>query len=340
MADQASEKNTVQSLAKGFRVLQAFTPERPELTLAEVARAAGTDNATAFRFLNTLVQLGYLEKVAGTRLFRLTLKCLDLGFNAIARADLRTLARPLLRDLVGAQIEAASIGVPDGPDVVYVERVQAGLARLGIEVRIGSRVPAYSTAIGQATLAWLDRDTQIRLLEARPREQRTPTTLTALDALLLRLDRVRAQGFALSDQENVSGVRVLAAPVLDADGDCDRGLERRDASARDVACGLQGRGARAGHRRGGQPLARPAGGRRVCAPAGALGRAWMIDKRPPARRPPQHGGDADAETDVHSRRRRGAGRHRGRAGGPCAGQLAATRTDDPRHRALAARRGE
>lgn len=218
MADQPSDKNTVQSLAKGFRVLQAFTPERPELTLAEVARAAGTDNATAFRFLNTLVQLGYLDKVAGTRLFRLTLKCLDLGFNAIARADLRTLARPLLRDLVGAQIEAASIGVPDGPDVVYVERVQAGLARLGIEVRIGSRVPAYSTAIGQATLAWLDRDTQIRLLEARPREQRTATTLTALDALLLRLERVRAQGFALSDQENVSGVRVLAAPVRDADG--------------------------------------------------------------------------------------------------------------------------
>ena len=74
------------------------------------------------------------------------------------------------------------------------------------------------TAIGQATLAWLDRDTQIRLLEARPREQRTATTLTALDALLLRLERVRAQGFALSDQENVSGVRVLAAPVRDADG--------------------------------------------------------------------------------------------------------------------------
>jgi IclR family pca regulon transcriptional regulator len=218
MVEQPTEKNTVQSLAKGFRVLQAFTSEQPELTLAEVARAASVDNATAFRFLNTLVQLGYVEKVEGTRHFRLTLKCLDLGFNAIARADLRTLARPFLRDLVGAEIEAASIGVPDGPDIVYVERVQAGLARLGIEVRIGSRVPAYSTAIGQVTLAWLDRDTQIRLLEARPRERLTPTTLTDLHALLQRLDRVRAQGFALSDQENVSGVRVLAAPVLDADG--------------------------------------------------------------------------------------------------------------------------
>jgi IclR family transcriptional regulator, pca regulon regulatory protein len=213
-----TEKNTVQSLAKGFRVLRAFTNEQPELTLAQVARAAGVDNATAFRFLNTLVQLGYVEKVTGTRLFRLTLQCLDLGFNAIARADLRSLARPLLRELVGARIEAASIGVPDGPDIVYVERVQAGLARLGVEVRIGSRVPAYSTAIGQATLAWLDRDTQVRLLEARPRERFTRTTLTDLDALLRRLGEVRARGFALSDQENVAGVRVLAAPVVDADG--------------------------------------------------------------------------------------------------------------------------
>ena len=218
MTEPSTDKNTVQSLAKGFRVLCAFTSEQPELTLAAAARGAGVDNATAFRFLNTLVQLGYVEKVAGTRLFRLTLKCLDLGFNAIARADLRSLARPLLRELVGAQIEAASIGVPDGPDIVYVERVQAGLARLGVDVRIGSRVPAYSTAIGQATLAWLNRDVQVRLLEARPRERFTRTTLTDLDALLERLDRVRARGFALSDQENVAGVRVLAAPVVDADG--------------------------------------------------------------------------------------------------------------------------
>jgi IclR family pca regulon transcriptional regulator len=205
-------------------VLQAFTSDRPELTLAETARAAGIDNATAFRFLNTLVQLGYVERVEDTRLFRLTLKCLDLGFNAIARADLRSLARPVLRALVGPEIEAASIGVPDGPDIVYVERVQAGLARLGIEVRIGSRVPAYSTAIGQVTLAWLDRDTQVRLLEARPRERRTATTITDLKALLKRLAQVRTQGFALSDQENVTGIRVLAAPVLDADGMAIAGL--------------------------------------------------------------------------------------------------------------------
>jgi IclR family pca regulon transcriptional regulator len=217
-AADPAEKNLVRSLAKGFAVLHAFTAERDELSLAEVARAAGIDNATAFRFLNTLVMLGYVARVPGTRRFRLTLRCLDLGFNAIARADLRMLARPILRGLVGALNEAASIGVLDGADVVYVERIQAGIVRLGVDVRIGSRVPVYSSAIGRAILAFLPRETQLAVLEARPREKLTEATVTDRAALLAILERVRADGIALSDQETVPGLRVLACPLLDADG--------------------------------------------------------------------------------------------------------------------------
>jgi IclR family pca regulon transcriptional regulator len=218
VTDKVNDKNVVHSLAKGFRVLQAFTSEEPELVLAEVARRAELDNATAFRLLNTLVMLGYVEKVTGTRAFRLTLKCLDLGFNAIARADLRTLARPILRGLVGEVNEAASIGVLEGAEVVYIERMQAGMTRLGIDVRIGSRVPVHSTAIGQAILGFLPKDTQVKILEAAPRRKLTEKTITDLTRLLQRLKRVRARGYAISDQENVPGLLVLSAPVLDVDG--------------------------------------------------------------------------------------------------------------------------
>ncbi len=214
----APDKNVVASLAKGFRVLEAFTAEAPELALAEIARRTGSDNATAFRLLNTLVMLGYVEKVPDSRRFRLTLKCLGLGFNAIARSDLRALARPVLRTLVGEVNEAASVGVLDGPDVVYIERIQAGLTRLGVDVRIGSRVPVYATAIGQAILSGLPRPTQIDILQRRPRDPLTQYTLTDLKTLLDRLDVVHARGYALSDQETVLGLRVLAAPVVDVDG--------------------------------------------------------------------------------------------------------------------------
>ena len=217
-AAKDSDKNTVQSLAKGFRILEAFTAQAPDLTLAEVARKAGVDNATAFRFLNTLVQTGYVERVPDARLFRLTTKVLDLGFNAIAHSDLRTQARPILRSLIGEINEAASVGVLDGANILYVERIQAGLARLGVDTRIGSRVPAYATAIGHVVLAWLPRASQIAILEAQPRPQLTATTQTKLDALLARFGEVKARGYAVSDQETVAGLYVLAAPLLDSDG--------------------------------------------------------------------------------------------------------------------------
>ncbi|WP_316171796.1 MULTISPECIES: IclR family transcriptional regulator [unclassified Bradyrhizobium] len=216
--DSKAGKSVVQSLAKGFQVLNAFTSEEPELVLADVARRAALDKGTTFRLLNTLVMLGYVEKVGDSRRFRLTLKCLDLGFNAIARSELRTQARPILRSLVGEMNEAASLAVLDGSDIVYVERIQAGLVRLGVDVRIGSRAPVYSTAVGQAILSLLPVETQIEVLEAQPRIKRTETTITDLDALLQRLCEVKAAGYALSNQENAPGLCVLAAPVIDRDG--------------------------------------------------------------------------------------------------------------------------
>jgi IclR family pca regulon transcriptional regulator len=213
-----TEKNTVQSLLKGFRVLEAFTAQDPELNLAETARKAGVDNATAFRFLNTLVESGYAERVPDSKKFRLTLKVLNLGFNAIARSDLRTLARPVLRELVGELNEAASVAVLDGADAIYIERIQAGLVRLGVDVRIGNRIPAYSSAVGHAILAWLPEATQIAVLQSAPRTKLTATTEIDLGKLLKRLRAVKQQGFATSDQETVSGLYALAAPILDADG--------------------------------------------------------------------------------------------------------------------------
>ena len=106
----------------------------------------------------------------------------------------------------------------DGAEIVYIERVQAGLARLGVDVRIGSRAPAYSTAVGQAMLAHLPRATQQALLGQGPLRRLTVNTITSIPQLLDRLDVVLKRGYALSDQENIAGLRVLAAPVLDADG--------------------------------------------------------------------------------------------------------------------------
>jgi IclR family transcriptional regulator, pca regulon regulatory protein len=211
-------KSTVQSLAKGFRALQAFTAEEPELKLAEVARRAGLDNGTAYRLLETLVMLGYLERFPETKQYRLTLKPLELGFNAIARMDLRTIAQPELRALVGRVREAASIGILDRDEVVYIERYQEGQARLGVDIRVGSRIPAYCTAIGHSILAFLPRAEMRRIVGLSRRVKVNEHTPVTLDEIEEHLGTVRTAGYAISDSEYIAGLRVLAAPIVGADG--------------------------------------------------------------------------------------------------------------------------
>jgi IclR family pca regulon transcriptional regulator len=231
-AGAANPKNQVQSVAKVFAVLKAFGAGTPELTAAEVAARAGLDRGTAFRLIHTLLDLGYLRAVPESRRYRLTLKCLELGFAALSAGDLPAHATPLLREVVPGIADAASLGVLEGGEVTYLARVEAGLDRHGVVRRPGTRVGAYATALGQAILAWLPRDEQVRQLEAVPRVMLSERTLTGLDALLARLAEVRARGFAVSDGENAYGLRTVAAPVLGPEGRPFAGASLTIAAAR------------------------------------------------------------------------------------------------------------
>ncbi|MBB4373288.1 IclR family pca regulon transcriptional regulator [Bradyrhizobium sp. cir1] len=217
-AGPKNPKNYVASVGKAFAVLRSFTSETFELTLSEIAARADLDRGTAFRLIQTLSELGYLQAIPQSRRFRLGVACLDLGYAVLSHGSLRTIVEPLLRELVPAVGDAASLGILDGGDVVYLARVGAGLDRHKMDRRPGTRIPAYSAALGHVMLAHLARDEQIARLDSRPRVKLSERTLTDLDALLARLDQVKKKGHAVSDGENAYGLRTLATPIFDAQG--------------------------------------------------------------------------------------------------------------------------
>jgi len=214
-----SAKNRVQSVAKAFAVLRAFDVAHPELTVSDVAARTGLDRGTSFRLIHTLLDLGYVAEVPSSRRYRLTLKCLELGYTPLAQGGIKALAYPLLRELVPEIADAASLGMIDGFDVVYVERVQAERNSQIVDRRIGSRTGAYATALGHAILAFLPRDRQLASLGSGERVKLSENTLVDLDSLLERLETVRKQGYAVSDGENAYGLRTIAAPVFNSRGD-------------------------------------------------------------------------------------------------------------------------
>lgn len=218
MAASDDQRSVVNSLAKGLSILEAFTADRTEMTLSEMAATTELDPGTTFRMLNTLVMLGYVDRVSGSKRFRLTMKAADLGLNAIGHADLRELARPILRSLVGKVNEAASLGVLDGGDILYIERVRAGVARLGVDIRIGTTIPAYCSAIGHAMLAFLPQRDCERVLKAVPRPGTMPAVTVGRQMIEASVGEIRKTGYVLRDSYLGNGLRVLAVPVFDIDG--------------------------------------------------------------------------------------------------------------------------
>lgn len=216
---KGSERDIVRSVVKAFRILESFTGIGTDRTVAEIARAAGLDRGVAYRMVVTLQHLGYLEHGRGERSYRLALKCMDLGLNALAGLDIRAIANPKLRDLVPDFADAASLAVLDGAEVVYIDRVEENLLRLGLVRRIGSRIPVYGSAVGFALLAGLPRERRLSILGAVERVKLSERTVTDLNKLMKILDETHARGYAVSDQQNAYGLRTLAAPIVNEQGD-------------------------------------------------------------------------------------------------------------------------
>ena len=198
--------------------MEAFSAENEEMTLSQIAVRSGLDPGTSFRMLNTLVDLGYVAKVPDSRRFALTLKVLDLGFHAIAHKDLRDIVRPVLRTLVNDTSEAASFAVLNGAEALYIERVRAGIARLGVDIRIGTTVPAHRTIIGHTMLAFLPTADLARLSKIPARQTISALGKIGWNDIKLSLASIRQKGYALRDSTLSEGLRILGVPVLDPDG--------------------------------------------------------------------------------------------------------------------------
>jgi IclR family transcriptional regulator, pca regulon regulatory protein len=204
-----------QSLERGLAILGCFTPKRPVLGIADIADDLGMSRSTTHRYVITLVALGYLEQGA-SRKYRLGLRVTDLGMSALNSTGLREHAHGYLEELGQRTSYTTSLGVLDGLDVLYVDRVRSfrrGQGKAELNLHTGSRLPAYCTAMGKLLLANLPESEQRELIGQLKLTKRGPNTITSKKTLREELDQIQEAGFAVDDQELAPELYAIAAPV-------------------------------------------------------------------------------------------------------------------------------
>jgi IclR family acetate operon transcriptional repressor len=199
----------VQSLERAFDLLERMADAGGEVGLSELSAGSGLPLPTIHRLMRTLLDCGYVRQQPNRR-YALGPRLIRLGESASRL--LGTWARPYLAELVDATGETANMALLDGDEVVYVAQVPSRHS-MRMFTEVGRRVLPHSTGVGKALLAQLP-DEQVRALLGRTgMPAATEHTLTDPDAFLTALERVRAQGYAVDDNEQEAGVRCLAVSV-------------------------------------------------------------------------------------------------------------------------------
>ncbi|HEV7268636.1 MAG TPA: IclR family transcriptional regulator C-terminal domain-containing protein [Falsiroseomonas sp.] len=210
-ARTGTDRELVHSVLRLFEVLKAFRRERPRMTLSEVAGYTGLTRASARRFLLTLTHAGYAE-TDGKR-FALTPRLLELGHAVMAGSSVWDIARPVLAGLSERLGESCYGAVLDGAEVLYVLHIPSARHLINVDLRVGSRTPAYCTSVGRVLLAGLTPAAAERVLASARPEPRTPKTVTAKGKLIEAVEQARRQGWCIVDEELELGLRSLSVPL-------------------------------------------------------------------------------------------------------------------------------
>ncbi len=205
----------VLSLARGLQVIEAFHGQRGGLTVSEIAERTKLSRASVRRLLITLEMLGYAERSGGA--FELTSRILRLGFSFVTSNSLAALAAPILEQLSARIHESCSVSVLEGEQIVYVAR-SAAKRVMTVDLGIGSRLPAYCTSMGRVLLAAMDALELDRYLSSTTMSPMTPRTVVDPHELRAVLQYVRAEGYAIVDEELELGLRSIAVPVTSRSG--------------------------------------------------------------------------------------------------------------------------
>ncbi len=215
------KRDWIAGLEKGHAVIECFDDANPRMTPSQAGERCGMTRTAARRYLLTLQNLGYVA--SDGKLFWLTPRVLRLGQSYLESARLPRIVQPFLQRITAGTQEIAYVSVLDGDESVYIARNGSNRS-MNTGFVLGARVPAQVTAAGMLMLSMgapAELEAWLANVTLKPY---TSHTITDKERLRIEFARIRAHGWAMSEQQLELNYRGIAVPLLDRHGDLVGGL--------------------------------------------------------------------------------------------------------------------
>jgi IclR family acetate operon transcriptional repressor len=206
-----------QSLTRALTLLERLSESDTGMHLTDLSYQLGMPAATVHRLLSTFEELDFVEQDPDEGSWFIGLKAFTVGNAFLKRRDFVASARPHMHALVDECGETVNLGVIDDGEVVFISQVESQEVMRMI-VRLGSRSPIHASGVGKAMLANMPEQRVTRILQQRGLARYTDHTIDSPATLRDELEQVRQQGYALDDEEHAVGLRCVAAPIFDENG--------------------------------------------------------------------------------------------------------------------------
>lgn len=208
--------NRVQSIDRAVAILECFNTDKKELRLSEISEKLDLNKSTVHGIVTTLKYHGFISQNEETQKYKLGVRFVEFGDLFMNSLNIRSAAISVIEKVCDKIEETIHVGMLDGLDIVWIEKKECTKS-IKTSTKIGARLPVYTTADGKVILSYLDKD-KIRNYLPKKIPKYTQNTITNKVEFLKKLEEIKESGYTIDNEEFVEGIKCVAAPIFDHDG--------------------------------------------------------------------------------------------------------------------------
>jgi DNA-binding IclR family transcriptional regulator len=200
------------SLEKGLRLLALFNEQTPCLTQSEISAKLGLNMTSTYRYVNTLLQMGYLQRETGSKKVGPGMQSLVLGINILRSGDSHRTIKALVDDVYEAERITIDVALAVNDTMMTLYRREA-------EETLVYRLPSVShawhtTALGKAYLSHMPEKAMRAKVKQIKLTPKTKNTIVNRDQFLSQLQAIRQRGYSTANEEFTPGLLAIGSPIF------------------------------------------------------------------------------------------------------------------------------